>query len=426
MSRGKLPPAAIEEEQSLLGAILLRPIIVHDLKGTLDPIDFYSPKNQYVYLACLRLHEGGQPIDAVTVADELEKGGVLDNVGGVEYLNELMAATPSSSAFASYADVVIETSRRRRLMLALAELGEKCYERGSDIDELLKTTEGIGADRLIAPRTMDISGLYSVADFAEMAKAQEVSRPWLIPHVIKPLWRVMLVAGEGIGKAVLMRFLAAHIAAGRDPWMPSSFVEPQRVLYIDTENPVETIDHQVRISNRGIDLIHEGRDNFFIWHREGGMNIRDRRPQAELEAVLQKVQPAIVFAGPLYKLYRRGPREDMEQAALEFTEVLDDLRVRYGFALMLEHHSPKGAQGAYRELNPFGSSLFLRWPEIGLTLDFQPESDPNSNHYTLDIKRFRRDRVINDWPQSIERSPHHQMAWYPSWSRGRGTRLTDV
>lgn len=429
MSRGKTPPAALEEEQSLLGAVLLRPTILHELKGSLDPSDFYKVGNQYTYLAMLQLHEHGHPIDAVTVADELERNGVLDEVdrgGGREYMTELMAATPSTSAFARYADIVIETSRRRRMILELAEAIEAAYDRGSDLDDLLKRVEGMSENTLIAPRSAEISGLFNISDFCLQAIAQEAERPFIIPGVMKALWRTILVAGEGIGKAVLMRFLAIHVAAGRDPWMPSLFIEPRKVLYIDVENPAETILHQCRIANRRIPLIDEARDNFYIWHREGGMNIRDRRPQAELEAVLQKVRPEIVFAGPLYKLYRRGQREDMEQAALEFTEILDDLRVRYGFALMLEHHSPKAASGAYRELNPFGSSLFMRWPELGLTLDFDGQVDPDATRYALNVGRFRRDRVLNDWPQKIERDPGYSTAWSPYWSRGRGTKLQDA
>lgn len=423
MSRGKTPPSAPEEEQSLLGAVMLRPTIVHDLIGSLDPSDFYRPAHQYIYLAALTLHEHGKPIDPVTMADELERGGVLDETGGKEYLNELLNVTPSTSAFASYADVIIETSRRRRMIMEMAELIEACYMRGNDVDDVLQRAENMASNMLIAPRSADIKDLYSIADFAEMVAITEPSRPWLIPHLMKPLWRTMVVAGEGIGKAVLMRFLAGHIAAGRDPWNPSAYVEPRRCLYIDTENPAETIVHQMRVANRGFDLISESRETFYIWHREGGMNIRDRRPLAELEAVLQRTQPEIVFAGPLYKLYRRGPHEDMEQAALEFTETIDDLRTRYGFAIMLEHHSPKGASGAYRELNPFGSSLFMRWPEIGITLDFTDDADPESNHYSLKVGRFRRDRVINDWPQTIERNPHYRMAWYPGWIHGREKKM---
>jgi replicative DNA helicase len=243
---------------------------------------------------------------------------------------------------------------------------------------------------------------------------------------MKPLWRILLVAPEGWGKAVLMRFLAIHAAAGRDPWEPSTFIDPRRVLYIDVENAESSIVHQLRIANtlHGVNIIGEAADTMHIWHREGGIDLRQRRTQAELEAVLQKTRPEIVFAGPLYKLYRRRPNEDMEQAALEFVEVLDDLRVRYGFALMLEHHAPKASGGGYREMNPFGSSLFLRWPEFGITMEPQGNVQPTDTRYVMQLGRFRRDREIADWPDELIRgAPQSFTPWRARWNAGRGRAL---
>lgn len=430
MSARLLPPADLEAEQSFLGAMLLRPQIIHEVKGSLDPSDFYKPGHQYAYLAALQLHEAGQPVDTVTVVDALTRNGVVDSLGGdgktgAEYLLDLSLATPSISAFARYADIVIECSRRRQMISELSGVVDGCYDRSRDVDELLGMAEGVSTNSLIAPRATDIAGLFDVASFAAQTTIEDATRPFLVPHLIKALWRLILVAPEGIGKAVLLRFIAAHAAAGRDPWHPATFIEPRRVLYVDTENPAETILHQIKIANRypGVDLVQEGKDNFFIWHREGGMNLRDRRPQAEFESVLHKVQPEIVMAGPLYKLYRRSPREDMEMAALEFTEVLDDFRVRFKFGLMLEHHAPKATGGAFRDLNPFGSSLFMRWPEIGLTLDYDGTVEDDATNYELRIGRFRRDRVVHDWPSKIERNDRYRSAWSPYWAMGREARL---
>jgi hypothetical protein len=130
----------------------------------------------------------------------------------------------------------------------------------------------------------------------------------------------------------------------------------------------------------------------------------------------------IVFAGPLYKLFKRQRGEDMEQATIEFTEIIDELRVRYGFAIMLEHHAAKGKDG-HRELVPFGSSVFLRWPEFGLTMEPIGPVEPNDENYTLKLGRFRRDRERADWPDDIERRAGAKVPWIPMFERARGTRL---
>lgn len=422
-------PSDLDAECSLLGAVILRPTIMNDLVGSLHVMDFHKPSHQFIYEAMQTLHGGGRAIDPVTVADELRRMGHLDNIGGVASIAELTSSTPSISNFARYADVIIECSRRRRLIFNLSEVVDSAWDRSADIDELIKQAEAINADDLVASRSADIQGLYSIGEFAEIARLSLINddQPWLIPGITKPRWRTMIVAQEGIGKAVLMRFLAIHAAAGRDPWAPRTFIEPRRVLYVDTENPAETIMHQLQIANRihDMNLIAEAGDNFHIWHREGGMNLRDRRPQAEFEAVLQRTRPEIVFIGPMYKCYRRSRNEDMEQAALEFTEVIDAFRVRYNFAIVLEHHAPKASSGAFREMNPFGSSLFLRWPELGITMEMDGGEGMTDDRYELTIGRFRRDRVKNDWPQKIERNPRSQLAWSGYWRDGRGRRLEE-
>ncbi len=415
MTDRRTPPYSIEAEQSLLGAILLRPSILGELVPVLDPTDFAKADHASVYSAAVFLHDHGQPIDTVTISDFL--GDEFDR----QLLVDVQNATPSTSAYRRYAEIVIDTSRRRRALAHFAECSERIYL-DKDLDEILDYAAS--PDRLLLPRTVDISGLMTIGELMAKAETEDFSRPWLIPHIFKALWRIIVIAPEGIGKAVLMRFLALHAAAGRDPWQPSRFIEPVKCLYIDVENPTEAIAEQVRVANRTINLVEEAGDNMVIWHREGGMNLRDRRTQAEMEAVLQQVKPQLVFAGPLYKLFRRTNNEDLEAAALSFTEVMDGLRVRYGFGLMLEHHAPKGSSNSTRDMNPFGSSLFLRWPEIGLTMEPIGNPTHDDDQYVLELGRFRRDRVRNDWPLKIERgAPMSTTAWSPSWPRPRGAKL---
>ncbi len=409
-------PEAIEAEKALLGAILLRESIMRDLLPVLDASDFYKPIHQVLYGIMCDLWDAGHRIDPIAVH------GINGDVT-MELLAGLTVVTPSVSAFGTYADLVIEASRRRRLLGHYATQVDALYG-GADVDALLDADPS--GDRLIAPRSAEIRDLHNVAEF--MARRQQNGgddgRPWLIPHLLKALWRVILVAPEGWGKAVLMRMLAVHAAAGRDPWQPHYRCEPRRVLYVDVENAESSIGFQFDLANRATDydVVAEYAENFWLWHREGGIDLRQRRPLAELEAVIQKVRPEIVFAGPLYKLFRRGKGEDAEQAALEFVEVLDELRVRYGFALMLEHHAPKGTAGS-RDLNPFGTSLWMRWPEFGLTMEPNGNVEPDEEFYEMKLGRFRRDREIADWPQELHRRPNQVTPWQSYFEKGRGTKL---
>lgn len=410
MSRQNIPHD-LGAEQSLIGAALLRQQVVESLKGIVDPGDFYTPAHQHVWAAMLDLHEVGTPVDVITVGDAVRPHGV-----DIALLAEAQASTPSVSAAGRYAEIIIEASRRRKLIHHLSELAERCYDESADA--VLGDIEP--ADHLIARRDAEVKGLWNLADFMADAAVVEEQGEWLIPHILRPRWRVLLVAGEGVGKGTLMRFLGLHAAAGRDPWNPAHFTIPRRVLYIDTENPNTTISHQVRLANADVDFATECEDRYTIWHREGGLNLRDRRARAELEAVLQRVRPEIVFAGPLYKLTRRKANEDLEQATIELLEVLDDFRVRFNFAMVIEHHAPKGNGGGYREMNPFGSSALLRWPEFGITLEEEGNAQPTEDRMTLKVGRFRRDRERADWPETISRGQIGQrFAWVGRWPLGR-------
>lgn len=411
MSR-QVAPHDLGAEQSLIGAALLRQQVVEMLKATVDPSDFYRPLHGHAWAAMLDLHDQGIPIDIVTVAHALHD---FDDQA-MSVLAEAQGAVPAVSAAQRYADIVVETSRRRKLMSHLSELAQRCYDESAD--HILADLDT--ADHLIARRDGEIVGLSTLGEFVAATQAVEDQGEWLIPHILRPRWRVMIVAAEGVGKGTLMRFLGLHAAAGRDPWLPSKRIMPRQVLYIDTENPNTTILHQVRIANLDVDFVDECADQYSIWHREGGLNLRDRRTRAEMEAVLQRTRPEIVFAGPLYKLTRRKSGEDMEQATIELFEVLDDFRTRYNFALVIEHHAPKGNGGGYREMNPFGSSALLRWPEFGITLEEEGNALPSEDQMTLRVGRFRRDRERADWPDTIMRGQLGQrFAWTGRWPQGR-------
>jgi replicative DNA helicase len=216
-----------------------------------------------------------------------------------------------------------------------------------------------------------------------------------------------------VGKTVLFRLIGLAAAQGIHP-LHFRDMPPCRTLIVDLENPDDSIIdvcepiraqalHRVR--SEGYDP-----DRAWLWHRPGGVNLRKRRDRAELEAVIAHTRPTLVCLGPIYKSYRVEARESDELAGAEVMQVFDDLRTRYNFALMLEHHAPKGSGGS-RDLMPYGSSLWLRWPEIGLKLT--PATPDNA---IMDVGRWRGDRLENSWPTTLERSA--PWPWSGIWPQG--------
>lgn len=109
-------PCDIEAEQAVLGAMLMDKYAIDQAILQLRVEDFYKPNHGHIFDAIMGLHSTGEPVDVVTVADELNSAGVLETVGGSAYLLEIQNRTPSISTVGSYAGIVARHSSLRRLV----------------------------------------------------------------------------------------------------------------------------------------------------------------------------------------------------------------------------------------------------------------------------------------------------------------------
>jgi len=138
----RVPPHNLDAEESVLGALLLSRDAVNSVAELgLAPGDFYKPAHQHVYDAIRVLMASGQPIDAVTVADELRRAGLLDELGGSSALLELQSRTPAISNAVRYAKIVQDTALLRRLIAVSSEIAELAYAESDDVTRTLDTAE---------------------------------------------------------------------------------------------------------------------------------------------------------------------------------------------------------------------------------------------------------------------------------------------
>ncbi len=126
----------------MIGAMLLsRDAIGQVSEQGLIPADFYRPANQHIYDAIRALYSSGSPVDTVTVADELRRSGLLEEVGGTGALHELQNATPSISSSGHYAKIVQDTAMLRRLIHAAGDIAELAYGGPDDVAKVLDEAE---------------------------------------------------------------------------------------------------------------------------------------------------------------------------------------------------------------------------------------------------------------------------------------------
>lgn len=402
-----VPPHDIGAERALLGALLLDRSVVDEVMGLCSAADFYVPKHQLLYSMISDMHANGEPVDPVTLSANLRAVDQLDLFGGSIGIIELLADGGVMSNVKAYAQRIVKCAAYRKLIFLTNQVRDAAFAQEGEPGDLADMISASAVDIASSDVVEIPNDLWTVDSFLDRPISD---RPqWVIPGLLRVGWRTMVVAQEGVGKTVLFRQLGIAAAQGVHP-LRFTEMEPCRTLIVDLENPDDSIIDvcsPIRTQTLSVTADYDP-DRAWLWHRPGGINLRSRRDRSELDAVICHVRPTLVCLGPIYKAYRVEARESDEQAASEVMAVFDDLRTRYGFALLLEHHAPKGSGGT-RDLMPYGSSLWLRWPEIGLKLEATEEGND-----LMTVGRWRGDRLENEWPDLLERS--RPWPWKGVWS----------
>ncbi len=225
-SVGRVPPHNLNAEESLLGALLLSREVVGQVSELgLHVEHFYKPSHQHIYAAIRGLMATGQPVDVVTVADELRRNGLLDEVGGAQTLLELQNATPAISNASRYAKIVQDTAVLRRLISVAGEITEIAYMEPDDVTKALDEAETkvfeVAEDRVV-DSTRPLADLLPIA----MDKLQETfERGDIITGVatglndldellsgLQPSSLNIVGARPSVGKTALGLGIATHVA----------------------------------------------------------------------------------------------------------------------------------------------------------------------------------------------------------------------
>lgn len=387
-----------ELEHQLIASLLTSPHLIPSCVQIVDPADFWDPDAETAFRALIEVAEREVRVDPVTVAD---RASSIRRGFDRRLLMEWMATTTSSSIPALAAERVhrlaVIRQVRNELVTPRSRLinHEDPWEVARDVHaamgRLLDGTEETGLGFHTASEVMDRDASAS---------------PWVIPGLLRAKERMIFVAGEGVGKSMLVSQLCLAAEAGLHPFTRFE-VEPKRVFRVDLENPAHAVSRSVRLV---VDAIRNepGMDGWSpqcpIWEHPAGLDLLSAKGQRLLVQAIRQVRPEILFIGPLYKMFRVAPgeRADSEAAAAALTAFLDDVREEYGVALWIEAHAPKGEGGKHRDLAPIGSSLWYRWPEYGR--NFRPaekSKSPKMLGRALDVGAYRGDREPVSWPSQL-------------------------
>jgi replicative DNA helicase len=171
-------PHSREAEEAVLGAVLLNPDSYFEVAQILNPEDFYIIRNRWIWEAFIHLHEKRTPIDFLTVNQELEQSGQLNEVGGSAYLTSLLNQTPTSMHAEAYAQMVEQFSIRRRMLSSANQLAQLAYNQAQPVETILDEAEksifGLSERRIkhdVMPIKTALTGYYDQVE--ELSKRNE-------------------------------------------------------------------------------------------------------------------------------------------------------------------------------------------------------------------------------------------------------------
>ncbi len=158
----RTPPHNLEAEQSVLGSILLDNETYAALEGMLVPDHFYKEGHRKIFRAIERLFRRGDPMDLVTLTEELRQSGELESVGSVPYLIGLADAVPTAAYADSYARIVLEKATLRELIGASGRIMQLAYDQAGPLDEVLDQAEQHIFDLATKKRRTHFEGMTSL------------------------------------------------------------------------------------------------------------------------------------------------------------------------------------------------------------------------------------------------------------------------
>ncbi len=224
-SPNRIPPHNLDAEQSVLGAMMESKAAISNVVEILRDEDFYKPAHAEIFQAIVALDQRSQAADAITVAEELARRGMLEDIGGKPYLHGLLEAYPTASAATKYAQIVEEHARLRRLVGAGNEIQEIGFSLPEDVDQAVDQAEEIiynVADRRLRDSVKHLRGLLSenmealekLADRGESVTGVSTGFPDLDDYTsgFQPSNFIVVAARPGMGKSSLLNDFALSCA----------------------------------------------------------------------------------------------------------------------------------------------------------------------------------------------------------------------
>jgi hypothetical protein len=356
-----------------------------ELVFSIVDVDDFDPGFQQDTASAITTLMAQGVVDQMSVANELSKSNPALFKWFFVNVKEEFYSTPSYCA-----NAVRQAAAKRRIAEALSR-GLQELDSSRPVEEVIQSL----SDSIMVSEAHISSGLATVG-FEEVIEAPDDLRPWIVPDMLRTNERMILTGPEGGGKSVLVAQMCLGAAMGMNTLHPELVKhEPMRVLMLDVENDRLQVRNNMR---KVYPYLSEmtGNQPMIEWVDIRDVDLSNPVEQQKVIKLAKEKQPHLMYMGSLYRLAPEGDKVDT--AFTSVSRTVDRIRAETGASVLLEAHAGHGMANDRNGMRPYGSSMWMRWPEFG----FGMVKDRASGNIILKNWRGHRsdDRT---WPVGLRR-----------------------
>lgn len=225
VSIDRVPPHDLDAERSVLGSCFLSASAFDEVVGLVEDWMFYAEAHRLMWRVVSEHHIQGHAVDVVTVTQTINKHGWLDDIGGVAYLNEVMATVPHAAHAEYYADIVRQKALRRKVIHQSQDLIRTAYDDTANTDQVLEKAEASITDMIESREGDEAVSLDNLllSAFDEIGQTRKVGLPTGFIELddltggMHGGQLIVLAARPGMGKSALALSIASNLARNDFP-----------------------------------------------------------------------------------------------------------------------------------------------------------------------------------------------------------------
>jgi hypothetical protein len=364
-----------------------------------SPEDFSPGNEQDLALLLLGMRERDDPIDPITVQSEAEK---IRKGLGIWYMTSVL---PVFYGEPTYVAVEVHKQGQKIRMGEVITRAQSRIGTATPWDEIAANLE-IEVDQV---KASTIGGTANLQAFEDLMAVEDSHQPWVIKGTLRGREIICLTGQEGCGKSMLFSQIVLGAACGVNTFAsePLEF-EPRKVIVVDAENTALQIrDNYEKIWPAMQQHIPSGFIPDLHRYDEGFLDLAKPIQRTRLIRHLVNSEADLIYLGTVYKLTSES---DYEAQFHAIRAVVDEVREEIGAAFLIENHSPHERNpSGDRVVRPYGSSMWLRWPNFGVGISQQSSTDGSR---LVSLTRWRGDRTRERiWPSGFREGK--SLPWMP-------------